>query len=392
MINFSLRKFVDENISHFDPGNPQDLIRAEKLLKAESKMNQTFSINEIEEFLDYLKNQKPQFEHVLSLPVIKSIYHDVYPENLSKKPDLREIPEHEIEEFREIFSSYLEEFISVSIRNNQWQNLIFFQQFYSQFFSPESLDFYKELLHDKNDLIISGIIRNDDMVIFRKNYPFAVDKKFYYLQSLVDNFEFDQDILTINNAVAENQKTSVDNKVVLGEILTAIFHFTAASEITRNIIRQNQTVAEDWKNQKSGFFNNLAYGIANYFADSQNSVFVLFLSIVILGLYLLSYFFVITSGSNAILFYAIANAIILYLAYRNFKYYFNFFNPKDLTETLAKLAGTLLITLTTGFPLLLMIGFGIMYAIISVSGAKFPAGALLPLIFLGIRLFKNKDK
>ncbi|MDQ1162626.1 hypothetical protein QE422_002994 [Chryseobacterium sp. SORGH_AS 447] len=392
MINFSLREFVNDNLNNFDPRNSQDLIKAEKLLKAESKLNKTFSINEIEEFLDYLKNQTQEFKHVLNLPVIKSIYHDVYPENLSRKPDLRDIPEHEIEEFREIFSPYLEEFISVSIRNNQWQNLIFFQHFYSRFFSTESLDFYKELLHDKNDLIIDGIMRNDDMVIFRKNYPFAVDKKFYYLQSLVDNFEFDNDILTINNAVAENQKTSVDNKVVLGEILMAILHFTAASEVTRNIIRQNQAVAEDWKNQKSGFFNNLAYGIANYFANIQNSGFVLFLSIVILGLYLLSYFFVITLGSNAIIFYAIANAIILYLAYRNFKYYFNFFNPKDLTETLAKLAGTLLITLTTGFPILLVIGFGIIYAIASFSGGKFPAGVFLPLVFIGVKLFKNRDQ
>lgn len=392
MINFSLREFVNENISHFDPRNSQDLIKAEKLLKAESKMNRTFSINEIEEFLDYLKNQKPQFEHVLSLPVIKSIYHDVYPENLNKKPDLSGIPETEIEEFREVFSPYLEEFISVSIRNNQWQNLISFHHFYFQFFSPESLDYYKELLHDKNDLIISGITGNADMVIFRKNYPFAVDKKFYYLQSVVDNFEFDHDILTINNVIAENQKTSIDNKVVLGEILTALLHFTAASDVTRNIIRKNQSVAEDWKNQKKGFFKNLAYGIANFFANSPNPGFVLFLSTVILGLYLLSYFLVFTLGSRAILFYGIANVIILYLAYRNFKYYFNFFKPKDLTETLAKLAGTLLITLTTGFPLLLLVGFWAVYAIASFSGGKLPTGILLPLIFIGVKLFKNRDQ
>ena len=85
MINFSLKEFVDENIENFDPQNSQDIIKAEKLLKAESKLNNTFTINEIEEFLDYIKNQKHNFDTILNLPVIKSIYNDINPEKYKKQ-------------------------------------------------------------------------------------------------------------------------------------------------------------------------------------------------------------------------------------------------------------------------------------------------------------------
>ncbi|GAA5090181.1 hypothetical protein GCM10023210_15970 [Chryseobacterium ginsengisoli] len=392
MINFSLKEFVDENIQNFDPQNPQDIIKAEKLLKAESKLNNTFTINEIEEFLEYIKNQEQNFDNILNLSVIKSIYNDKYPENLKNKPDLRNISESEIEEFREVFIPFLKEFISVSVRNNQWQNLIYFQHFYAQFFSAESLDFYTVLLHDKNDLIIEGIIKNNNLTYLKKNYPFAVDKKFYYLQSLVDNFEFDRDILTINNVVAEHQKTSIDNKVVLGEILTAIFHFNASNDLTKNVIRKNQAIAEDWKNQKKGILSNLAYHIAAFFAKDQNPGLILFLSIVIFGVYILSFFFVISIDREALMFYGVVNLVAIYLAYRNFKYYFSLFDHKNLTDTLGKISATLLITMIVGFPLMLVVGFGLAYVFDSASEGKFPSGIIAPLIIIGVRIFLNKNK
>lgn len=392
MINFSLKEFVDENIKNFDPQNPQDIIKAEKLLKAESKLNNTFTINEIEEFLEYIKTQEQNFDHILNLPVIKSIYNDKYPENLKSKPDLRNISEGEIEEFREVFTPFLKEFISVSVRNNQWQNLIYFQQFYAQFFSVESMDFYKVLLHDKNDLIIEGIIKHRNLSFFKKNYPFAIDRKFYYLQSLVDNFEFDDDILTINNVVAENQKTSIDNKVVLGEILTAIFHFNSSNSITKNVIKKNQAIAEDWKDQKKGILSNLAYHIARFFAKDQNPGLILFLSIVILGVYILSFFFVVSIDRQALIYYGIVNLIAIYLAYRNFKYYFSLFDHKNFTDTLGKISATLLITMIVGFPLMLIIGLGLAYVVDSASDGKFPSGIIAPLIILGIRIFFNRNK
>jgi hypothetical protein len=392
MINFSLKEFVEKNIQNFDLQNPQDIIKAEKILKAESKLNGTFNINEIEEFLEFIKNQKHNFDKILNLSVIKSIYNDIYPENLKNKPDLRNISDNEIEEFREIFTPYLNEFISVSVRNNQWQNLIYFQHFYSNFFSVESLDFFKVLLHDKNDLIIEGITRNDNLSNFKNNYPFAIDKKFYYLQSLVDDFEFDSDILTINNVVAQNQKTSIDNKIVLGEILTAIFHFSASNQVTKNVIRKNQAIAEDWKGQKKGILNNIAYHIASFFAKDQNPGLIIFLSIIILGVYILSFLFVLTMDTEVLIFYGIANLVAIYLAYRNFNYYFSLFNHKNYIDTLGKISATLLITIIFGFPLILAVGLGSSYIFDSVSNRKFPTSIILPLIIIGFRIYSNRNK
>lgn len=359
MINFSLKEFVDENIQNFDPQNPQDIIKAEKLLKAESKLNNRFTINEIEEFLDYIKNQEQNFDHILSLPVIKSIYNDKYPENLKTKPDLRNITENEMAEFREVFTPYLKEFISVSVRNNQWQDLIYFQQFYAQFFSVESLDFYKVLLHDKNDLIIEGIIKNSSLSFFKENYPFATDRKFYNLQSLVDHFEFDDDILTINNVVAENQETSIDNKVVLGEILTAIFHFSSSNSVTKNVIKKNQAIAEDWKNQKKGILNNLAHDLAHFFVKDENAGYIVLLSIIIFCFYFLSFFFVVSINRKAYIFYCVINIVALYVSNRKLRYHYSLFNPENYIHTMGKVSAILLNTIIINVVLLLIVGLGL---------------------------------
>ncbi|MBB4805202.1 hypothetical protein HNP38_000474 [Chryseobacterium defluvii] len=390
MINFRLRDFVDDNIQDFNPDNPQDVIKAEKLLKAESRLNNNFSINEIEAFLDHVKNQKENFDRILKLPVIKSIYTDSYPENIKQKPNLKGIPENEIEAFREVFTPYLKEFISVSVRHNKWQDLIWFQQFYPSFFSADSLDFYKNLIHDKNYIIIDGISKYKNLFSFRDSYPFSIDKKYYYLQSLIDDFEFDEEILMINNAVAANQMTSIDNKIVLGEILSALCAFTSSNNTTRDVLRNNQSTAENWKSQKSGFFSGIAYRIAMFFSKNQNEGLILFLSSLILGVYALSFVYVFSFGMTAFLFYILANVLVIYLARRNFRYYFSSFDFKNKTDLIGKVSATLLITMVVGWPLILLVGWGSLYIYESLSAGKFPTHIILPAAILAGKFLFNK--
>jgi hypothetical protein len=392
MQNFRLKEFVEQNIQNFNPKNPQDLIKAEKLLKAESKLNQTFTINEIESFLDFIKNQTQNFGEILKLPVIKSIYSNIYPEKLSFKPDLRNISQLEIEDFRELFSSNLKAFIAEAIRKNQWQSLIYFQQYYASFFSSESLDFYKNLLHERNDLIIEGIIRNNDLFTFKENYPFATERKFYYLQSLIDDFEFDDDILSINNIVAEKQKTNIKNKVILGEILTAVYSFNSANEITKNVIRNNQKVAQDWQDEKSGFLNRIAYSIAGFFLKNQNPNLIIFLSSVIILAYLSSFFYVYSFRVKALMFYLLTNVVAAYFAFRNFKYYFSQINFKDKVDSLGKISATILITMIISFPLMIIIGMGSLYVFDSVTNHKFPTQMILPVIIIGVKIFMYRNR
>jgi hypothetical protein len=392
MQNFRLKEFVEQNIQKFNPKDSLDLIKAEKLLKAESKLNQTFTINEIELFLDFIKNQTQNFDEILKLSVIKSIYNDIYPENISSKPDLRKISQDEIDDFKELFSPNLKVFISEALRKNHWQSLIYFQQYYAVFFSSESLDFYKNVLHERNELIIEGIIRNRDLVTFKENYPFATERKFYYLQSLIDDFEFDDDILSINNVVAEKQRTNIKNKVILGEILTAIYSFNSANEITKNVIRNNQKVAQDWQDEKSGFLNRIAYSIAGFFLKNQNPGLIIFLSAVIILSYLSSFIYVYSLGVKALMFYLLTNVVASYFAFRNFKYYFSQINFKDKVDSLGKISATILITMIISFPLMIVIGLGSLYIFDSFTNHKFPTQMILPVIIIGVKIFMYRNR
>lgn len=392
MQNFRLKEFVEQNIHNFNPKDQKDLIMAEKLLKAESKLNQTFNINEIEAFLDFIKNQTQNFDEILKLPIIKCIYTDIYPHNLSFKPDLRKISKDELEDFSELFTPNLKAFLSEAVRKNQWQSLIYFQQYYASFFSVESLDFYKNLLHDKNYLIIEGILKNKDLVIFKKNYPFATERKFYYLQGLVDEFEFDDDILSINNVVAEMQRTNISNKVILGEILTAIYGFNSENEVTKNIIRDNQKVAQEWKDEKSGFLNMIAYHIAGFFLKNKNPALIIFLSTVIIVGYLFSFIYVFSFGIKALMFYLLTNAVAIYLAFKNFKYYFSQINFQDKVDSLGKISATILITMVISFPLMLVVGMGLLYVFDSLADRKFPTQIILPAIIIGVKVYMYRNR
>lgn len=387
MQNFRLKEFVEQNIQNFNPKDPQDLIKVEKLLKAESKLNQTFNINEIEAFLDFIKNQTQNFDEILKLSVIKCIYTEIYPQNLSFKPDLRKISKSELEDFSELFTPNLKAFLSEAVRKNQWQSLIYFQQYYAAFFSVESLDFYKNLLHDRNHLIIEGILKNKDLVTFKKNYPFATERKFYYLQGLIDEFEFDDDILSINNVVAEKQRTNINNKVILGEILTAIYGFNSENEVTKNVIRNNQKVAQEWKDEKSGFLNTITYSIAGFFLKNQNPALIIFLSALIIFSYLFSFIYVFSFGIKALMFYLLTNAVAVYFAFRNFKYYFSQINFKDKVDALGKVSATMLITMVISFPLMLVVGMGSLYVFDSLTDRKFPTQIIFPIIIIGVKIY-----
>lgn len=392
MQNFRLKEFVEHNIQNFNPKNPQDLIKAEKLLKAESKLKQTFSINEIEEFLNFIKNQKENFDEILKLPVIKCIYTDIYPHNLSFKPDLRKISKEQLREFSDVFASNLKEFLSEAVRKNQWQSLIYFQKYYSSFFNAESLDFFKCMLHDRNAILTEGIKRNEDLVTFKKHYPFATDSKFYQLQSLVDDFEFDDEILSINNIVAEKQRTNIKNKVILGEILTAIYSFSSQNELTKNIIRDNQKVAREWQDEKNGFLNLIAYKIAGFFLNNRNPKVIVFFSVVIIAGYISSYFYVYGFGLKALSFYMLTNAVAIYLAVRNFKYYFSQINFQDRIDSMGKISATILITTVISFPLLLIVGIGSLYIFDSVADKKFPTQIIFPLLIIGVKIFMHRNR
>lgn len=64
MVNYSLIIFLNNAFPEFDAENEQHLIKAEKLLKAEQKINSNFSQNEVDEIIEFYKANGNQFNSI----------------------------------------------------------------------------------------------------------------------------------------------------------------------------------------------------------------------------------------------------------------------------------------------------------------------------------------
>lgn len=373
MINFQLKEFIEKNIPGFDAQNPQDWVKAEKLLKAESRLNGTFSINEIEEFLDYLKNTDYTFDKILINHVISDIFNDRNPVGLYRKPNLNNISDEEINAFREVFSPKLKTFLSESIRHNKWNNLYEFQKNYNIFFNSENLEFYKNLLHEKCGLVIYGINHFENMEDFRKNYPFATNWKFYSILSHIDSFEFEDDVMAINSSVVDHQKTAMNNKIVLGEILTAMYYFNSENKEIKELLAKNANIGENWINQKTDFVNLIALKIANFFRTNKNTLLGFVTAIALIGLYIFSFVYINNHfGLFYLIGYFIINAICFFFYRKLSLTYFGFDKSKNIQEFSVKLASIISTTLIIGIPLLIVLTIFLSFVVKAIKGEISP--------------------
>lgn len=385
MINFQLRDFVEKTIPDFNPNNPLDVIKAEKILKAEAKLNSGFRLNEIDDYIAFLKNSEENFDKILALPVIADINSGNYPTKI-EKPYLKDISWDEVSRFSEKFSGRLQEFLGFAIRNHKWDDLVRFYKNYTEFFDLSALEFLKEQLHEKNNLVIDALHRSENFVEMKKNYPFVVEKGFYFIQSQIDPFEFDEEILDINNIIAYSQLTYASNKVVLGEILSALSYFRSEDDTTKKVLKDNREIGEGWQEQKKGdLYARLSYAISGFFSQNKNSGLVIAVSVLSILLFLASYVYAATLGWQALLGYFVVNAAVFFIYRNQAKFYFNYQTSKTKEELLRKVAGSLVVLMIFGIPLMIVFAIAISDLASSIEKGKFPLNFA---ILIGFVLYK----
>ena len=382
------KEFIDNNISDFNPQNPQDLIRAEKILKAESRVNGNFSLAEIEEYLDFLKNSEKHYENILKLNVISEIYADRSPTTISV-PNLKEISLEEIKEFSLLFSPKLKNYLSENIRQNKWNNLHTFYQHYSAFFDVEALEYFKEFFLEKNDLIIDGLHRFQNYEELKKAYPFCTSYKYYQLQSMINAFEFEDSILSVNGAIADLQMTKPANKVVLGEMLSALSYFRAEDYETKLLLSKNKEVADEWTNQELDFYAKISLAVAKFFTGDKNTVWINIVSVLCILFFLGTYVYAARFGIEILVVYLVINAVVFYYYRNRAKFYFSYKNATTKQEKLHKIGGSLVILMIYGIPAMLVVALLGSYTIETISEGKFPTQLLIVVAFFAIRYFRK---
>jgi hypothetical protein len=247
VFKIELLDVIQKNIPDFDTANVQDLIKAEKVLKVENKLNSAIGMTDVENLLSFFRSYGSQFNFLFENDNVKAILKNDF-ESFTGFPseDFNEENDEILYEFAELFSESVSAFIHNGIQQSKWSKLKDFFQFYDPIISLDAFEKAKEMLSNKNRLILNILPTPLKYSFFQKTGKYAFSAQYYKLQSEIDSYYFDQEILEINNTIARHQKTSASNKVTQGKILVAISHFDAYYEDTIKVLSDNKDIGQSW--------------------------------------------------------------------------------------------------------------------------------------------------
>ncbi|MCL9806240.1 hypothetical protein NAT51_11950 [Flavobacterium amniphilum] len=254
MFKIELLGVIQKNMPDFDTANVQDLIKAEKVLKVENKLNSEVGMTDVENLLSFFRNYGSQFNFLFENDNVKAILKNDF-ESFTGFPseDFNEENDEILYEFAELFSESVSAFIYSGIQQSKWSKLKDFFQFYDPIISLDAFEKAKEMLSNKNRLILNILPTPLKYSFFQKTGNYAFSPQYYKLQSELDSYYFDQEILEINNTIARHQKTSASNKVTQGKILVAISYFDAYYEDTIKVLSDNKDVGQSWIDDQSHY-------------------------------------------------------------------------------------------------------------------------------------------
>ncbi|MEE1947321.1 hypothetical protein VRU48_19500 [Pedobacter sp. KR3-3] len=245
MIQFELLDLARKQLPNLDLNQESDVIRLEKILKAEIKLNNSININDVEQLLDFLRKDGGRFAVFFQNKTIRTIL-NAKGETINFAPfDRRGLSDETLNSFAEIFASNVEAYLRECIRAGAWFSLKSLFINYSFLVQDSTRENIRQLLTLKNKSIIQAIYTHQ-FVSFIDFNRFCRDAGYYGILSIVDPSYFDQDILEINNAIYQNQETTVERLKLLGEVLYALTYYNAHSEDLQATLANNQPVALKW--------------------------------------------------------------------------------------------------------------------------------------------------
>lgn len=247
MIQLHLLDIAKKQMPSLDLKEEGVAIKIEKLLKAEAKLDQNIRINDIENLLVFLKNHSVAFLPILENKHIRKILNGKG-ETINYAPfNQTGISEETLENFQQVFAGNTKAYLEQCIRINAWHSLKSVFVNYSFLLDQEIVSQIFDTLSHKNQSIINAIY-NDQYIAFVNANPYSKDAGYYATLSALDPFYFDEDVMSINNAVCAKQKTTLEKKRYLGNILYAATYFNACTDSLQSVLASNQQVALQWTN------------------------------------------------------------------------------------------------------------------------------------------------
>lgn len=248
MSQLQLLDIIKETLPNFDASNPSDLIKAEKILKIHQKTNPDLQLNDIENFIEFYKDNGNKYGVILQDENLQKILKNEDFKIDSSQNNIFSHPPSLREDFGNDYEENIQNYIQLNIKNNNWNNLRVFYKNYFPIISYENKDLLIDSITTKNNLVRGTIPYTDQYHLLLNQYRHSVDPDFYALQSDIDSAYFNEEILDINNDLANHQHTTQHNKVFLGKIFVALARFDAYTEELRGLLIKNSKIGAKWAN------------------------------------------------------------------------------------------------------------------------------------------------
>ncbi|WP_428224998.1 hypothetical protein [Flavobacterium sp.] len=265
MIRFELLDIVKSHIPEFEENIEQNIVRAEKILKAEAKMNATVSINDVEAFVAFFVQYGATFFNYLNDTIVRSILKNqeesfellVNRDRSQKIYSLKFEDESQLDDFAELFQDEIWKFIFSLYQNQQWQVLNLFIIHCRTLLSYDNEEALKDLLDQKNGIILEMLQNPECYNDLITNYPYSISQYYFRMLSNLDEYYFIEEVSSMNSLVVEFQKVKGRKKVCLGKILYAITYFASTDEELSKVLRDNRPIAKEWKGAESSVLSIL---------------------------------------------------------------------------------------------------------------------------------------
>lgn len=241
MIRLELIDIVKEQFPALDIATKDGIIKLSKIIKAEIKLNDGISAQDVEDLVNFLSVHGNKFNALTGHKNIAVILRGEG-ERITFSPFKdKEVAAETIYEFQAVFSENISKYIKQSIALNNWNNLkslfIVYPFIVAETVKLDTL----EALHLKNQAL-SLALRNGEHAPFAEQHPYATDGGYFSMLSAIDNLYFDADLRDINNSAAGCHKNMVEI-AVLGNIIYALTFYNAYDDALNMILGANKKTA-----------------------------------------------------------------------------------------------------------------------------------------------------